>query len=110
MLDWQLCFWPNNKIDMIGSRIPRFLLYATTLGVIVAAIMLSMFYGQYRWLANQIVSTSSDEHRALVENNTVYDNGTTFDMSVFVSTYKFNEEIYVTAFLTDITEQKESTL
>lgn len=52
---------------MIGSRIPRFLLYATTLGVIVAAIMLSMFYGQYRWLANQIVSTSSDEHRALLE-------------------------------------------
>lgn len=52
---------------MIGSRIPRFLLYATTLGVIVAAIMLSMFYGQYRWLANQIVSTSYEEHRALLE-------------------------------------------
>ena len=52
---------------MIGSRIPRFLLYATTLGVIVAAIMLSMFYGQYRWLANQIVSTSYSEHRALLE-------------------------------------------
>lgn len=52
---------------MIGTRIPRFLLYATTLGVIVAAIMLSMFYGQYRWLANQIVSTSYDEHRSLLE-------------------------------------------
>jgi len=52
---------------MIGNRIPRFLLYATTLGVIVAAIMLSMFYGQYRWLANQIVSTSYGEHRALLE-------------------------------------------
>lgn len=52
---------------MIGSRIPRFLLYATALGLIVAGIMLSMFYGQYRWLANQIVATSYDEHRTLLE-------------------------------------------
>ena len=52
---------------MIGTRIPRFLLYATALGIVVAGIMLSMFYGQYRWLANQIVSTSSDEHRTLLE-------------------------------------------
>ncbi|MBT8107578.1 MAG: EAL domain-containing protein [Gammaproteobacteria bacterium] len=52
---------------MIGSRIPRFLLYATTLGVIVAAIMLSMFYGQYRWLARQLVATSYEEHRVLLE-------------------------------------------
>ncbi len=54
---------------MIGSRIPRFVFYVTTLGVIVAAIMLSMFYGQYRWLANQIVSTSYDEHRTLLEGS-----------------------------------------
>ena len=52
---------------MIGSRIPRYFLYATTLGVIVAGVMLSMFYGQYRWLANQIVATSSEEHRILLE-------------------------------------------
>jgi len=52
---------------MIGTRIPRSPLYATALGVIVAGIMLSMFYGQYRWLANQIVSTSNEEHRALLE-------------------------------------------
>ena len=52
---------------MIGSRIPRFLFYATTLGVIVAAIMLSMFYGQYRWLARQLVATSYEEHRVLLE-------------------------------------------
>ncbi len=52
---------------MIGSRIPRFLLYATALGIVVAGIMLSMFYGQYRWLANQIVSTSYEEHRNLLE-------------------------------------------
>ena len=52
---------------MIGTRIPRFPLYATALGVIVAGIMLSMFYGQYRWLANQIVSTSYEEHRVMLE-------------------------------------------
>ena len=54
---------------MIGSRIPRFLLYATTLGVVVAAIMLSMFYGQYRWLAHQITATSYEEHRVLLEGS-----------------------------------------
>jgi diguanylate cyclase (GGDEF)-like protein/PAS domain S-box-containing protein len=52
---------------MTGSRIPRFLLYATTLGVVVAAIMLSLFYGQYHWLARQIVTTSYEGHRTLVE-------------------------------------------
>lgn len=52
---------------MIGSRIPRFLLYATVLGAVAAVIMLSMFYGQYRWLANQIVSTSFEEHRTLLQ-------------------------------------------
>jgi diguanylate cyclase (GGDEF)-like protein/PAS domain S-box-containing protein len=52
---------------MIGSRIPRILLYAMALGVFGAAIMVSLFYGQYRWLANELVSASYDEHRALVE-------------------------------------------
>ena len=66
MLDW-LLVRPNNKYDMIGSRFPRLLLYATTLGVVVAASMLSMFYGQYRWLARQIVATSYEEHRELLE-------------------------------------------
>jgi len=54
---------------MIGSRIPRFILYATVLGAVVAAIMLSMFYGQYRWLARQIMSTSFEEHRTLLEES-----------------------------------------
>ena len=52
---------------MIGSRIPRLLLYATVLGTAVAAIMLSMFYGQYRWLADQIMTTGYEEHRVLLE-------------------------------------------
>ncbi len=66
MLHWRRSK-PNNNDDMIGRRIPRFLLYATTLGVIVAGLMLSMFYGQYRWLAREIVATSYEEHRSLVE-------------------------------------------
>ncbi len=52
---------------MIGRRIPRLLLYATVLGVVVAGLMLSMFYGQYRWLARQIVDASYSEHRSLLE-------------------------------------------
>jgi diguanylate cyclase (GGDEF)-like protein/PAS domain S-box-containing protein len=54
---------------MIGSRVPRFFLFAATAGVVVAALMLSMFYGQYHWLANQIVSTSSEEHRIQLEDS-----------------------------------------
>ena len=39
------------------------------LGTVVAAIMLSMFYGQYRWLARQIMATSYEEHRTLLEES-----------------------------------------
>ena len=52
---------------MSGSRIPRIFLQAMMLGVIAAAVMLAMFYGQYRWMARQIVTAGSEEHRALVE-------------------------------------------
>ena len=69
MLNWTPVFRPNNNDDMIGSRIPRFILYATVLGTAVAVLMLSMFYGQYRWLARQIMSTSYEEHRALLEQS-----------------------------------------
>ena len=54
---------------MIGSRIPRLALYSAVLGTVVAAIMLSMFYGQYRWLARQIMATSYEEHRTLLEES-----------------------------------------
>jgi len=52
---------------MIGNRTPRLLLLAVALGAAVSGIMLSVFYGQYRWLANQIVNTSSAEYDQLVE-------------------------------------------
>ena len=52
---------------MIGNRIPRFLLYATALGAAVAIVMLTLFYGQYRWLAAEIVAASYEEHRELLQ-------------------------------------------
>ena len=52
---------------MIGTRIPRLLLLAVALGAIVAAIMLTLFFGQYRWLANQLVAAGYDEHSTLLE-------------------------------------------
>ncbi len=54
---------------MIGNRLPRLLLLAVTLGVAVSFIMLSVFYGQYRWLANQIVATSSAQHELLLRDS-----------------------------------------
>ena len=52
---------------MIGNRIPRFFLYATALGAIVAVVMLTLFFAQYRWLARQIVSASYEEHRVVLQ-------------------------------------------
>lgn len=52
---------------MIGNRIPRFLLLSVALAVAVSGIMLSVFYGQYRWLANQITQTSSVEYHRLLQ-------------------------------------------
>ena len=54
---------------MIGSRIPRFFLYATALGAVVAVVMLTLFFAQYRWLANQIVSASYEEHRVVLQGS-----------------------------------------
>ena len=54
---------------MIGNKIPRYVLFVLTLGLAVAAIMLSMFYGQYRWLANEITTTSAAEHDALIRTS-----------------------------------------
>jgi len=51
---------------MIGKKIPRFLRMGLTLGIAVGVIMLSMFYGQYRWLANEIVAASAEQHDAFL--------------------------------------------
>ncbi len=52
---------------MIASKIPRYLLFALMLGFAVTVIMLSMFYGQYHWLAEEIVARSSAEHDSFLE-------------------------------------------
>ncbi len=54
---------------MIGSRFPRVWLLAVALGAIASVVLLSMFYGQYRWLANQIVTTSSQQHYVFMQDS-----------------------------------------
>jgi diguanylate cyclase (GGDEF)-like protein/PAS domain S-box-containing protein len=49
---------------MIGSKIPRYLLLGLALGVAVGAVMLSMFYAQYRLLASEIVTASAANYDA----------------------------------------------
>ncbi len=51
---------------MIGKKIPRYLRMGLTLGIAVGVIMLSMFYGQYRWLASEIVTASAEQHDAFL--------------------------------------------
>ena len=51
---------------MIVNKIPRHLLFSLSLGTAVAVIMLSMFFGQYRWLANEITTASAIEHNTLL--------------------------------------------
>ncbi len=51
---------------MSSSKLPRFLLFAATVSIAVAALMLSLFFVQYRWLANEITTTSSVEHNAFL--------------------------------------------
>ena len=52
---------------MIGNRIPRFLFLATTLSVVVVGVVLAIFYGQYRWLTEEISATSSAEHYEVLQ-------------------------------------------
>ena len=54
---------------MIGNRFPRYLLFGLAVGTAVAVIILSMFYGQYRWLANEITSSGAAEHEAFLRRN-----------------------------------------
>ena len=42
---------------MASKILPRYLLLVSLLAVAVVAVMLSMFYGQYQWLATGIVET-----------------------------------------------------
>ena len=44
---------------MIGNKTPRPLLLTVAIGVAVFGVMSFVIYGQYRWLADQIVEASS---------------------------------------------------
>ncbi len=47
---------------MIGNKVPQNILSGLALGIGVGAIMLTLFYGQYHWLADQLVSSSATQH------------------------------------------------
>lgn len=47
----------------MASRIlPRYQILVTTLTIVVVGLMLSIFYGQYRYLTSEIVGSSVDKH------------------------------------------------
>ncbi|MBT8103818.1 MAG: EAL domain-containing protein [Gammaproteobacteria bacterium] len=54
---------------MIGIRIPRVWLFVVALGAVAAVVMLFMVYGQNRWLADQIVTASSQQHYAVMQDS-----------------------------------------
>ena len=75
---------------MIGSKLPRYLLFLLTLGTAVAAIMLSMFYGQYRWLANEITTASATEHNTLLRES--FERQTRADLHVIADALTSDDE------------------
>ncbi|MEX2125042.1 MAG: EAL domain-containing protein [Woeseia sp.] len=52
---------------MARRILPRYLILAVTLSLVVVGILLSMFYGQFRWLAGGIVDASVEEHNSSLE-------------------------------------------
>jgi len=44
---------------MTGSTVPKYLVLTAALALTVVGVMLSVFYGQYRWLAGNLVTTSA---------------------------------------------------
>ncbi len=54
---------------MVGKRVPRQWITAVAVGLAAALFMLAMFYGQSRWIAEQIVTTSSEEHYAFLQES-----------------------------------------
>ena len=47
---------------MTGRVLPRYVILVSTLTLVVIGSMLVIFYGQYRWLASGIVSSSVEQH------------------------------------------------
>ena len=49
---------------MASNFLPRYVLLASMLAIVVVGAMAAMFYGQYRWLASEIVQTGAEQHEA----------------------------------------------
>ena len=54
---------------MTAKRFPRLLFVGLVLGIGVTVVMLAMFYAQYRFLAEDIIDTSTTEHSVLVHES-----------------------------------------
>lgn len=54
---------------MIGSKLPQNLVSGLALGIAVGATMLALFYGQYHWLADELVSSSAAQHEVLLRSS-----------------------------------------
>ena len=54
---------------MFGKKLPQNLLSGLALGICVGAILLALFYGQYRWLAGELVNTSAAEHEVVLRES-----------------------------------------
>lgn len=47
---------------MTASHIPKYFLLIATIAIVVVGIMISVFFGQYRWLAERLVASSAVQH------------------------------------------------
>ena len=54
---------------MIGKKLPQNLLSGLALGICVGAIIFALFWVQYRWLAGELVNTSSAEHEVVLRES-----------------------------------------
>ena len=54
---------------MIGNKTHRLLWLSVAIGIAIFGIMSLVIYGQYRWMADQIVEASSVEYNQLIEAN-----------------------------------------
>lgn len=57
---------------MSSKRLPRSLLVTAATAAAVTTIMLSVFFLQYRWLANELTAISTAEHNALLNESFAY--------------------------------------
>jgi hypothetical protein len=47
---------------MTASNIPRYLILTAILAIVVVGVMVSVFFGQYRWLAERLVTSGATQY------------------------------------------------